>query len=63
MLGREDMEGTKKWEMRTRRVVMVTRNEMPAKENMLQKTKRANEITRRVKRVMVTRNRRQPAKN
>ena len=33
---------------------MVTRNEMPAKENMLQKGKRANEITRRAKMVMVT---------
>ena len=36
---------------------MVTGNKMPAKENMLQKTKRANEIRRRMKRVMVTRNR------
>jgi len=41
------MEGTKKWETKRRRVVMVTRNEMPTKENMLQKSKRANKITRR----------------
>jgi hypothetical protein len=40
---------------------MVTRNEMPAKENMLQKGKRANEITRRTKMVMVTKNQK-PAK-
>jgi hypothetical protein len=35
-------------------VVIVTRNEMLAKENMLQKGKRANKITRRTKMVMVT---------
>jgi hypothetical protein len=35
---------------------VVTRNEMPAKENMLQKGKRANKITRRTKMVMVTKN-------
>jgi hypothetical protein len=40
---------------------MVTRNEMPAKENMLQKGKRANKITRRTKMVMVTKNQK-PAK-
>ncbi len=40
---------------------MVTRNEMPTKENMLQKGKRANEITRRTKMVMVTKNKK-PAK-
>ncbi len=35
---------------------MVTRNEMPTKENVLQKGKRAKETTRRTKVVMVTRN-------
>jgi hypothetical protein len=49
-LGREDLEGMKKWVTMRRTVVMVTRNEMTAKENMLQKGKRANEITRRTKR-------------
>jgi hypothetical protein len=34
----------------------VTRNKMPAKENVLQKGKRANKTTRRTKMVMVTRN-------
>jgi hypothetical protein len=61
VLGRDDMEGTKKKETRRRTVVMVTRNEMPAKENMLQKGKRANEITRRRKMVMVTK-KQKPAK-
>ena len=43
---------------------MVTGNKMPAKENMLQKTKRANEIRRRkMKRVTVTRNREPEKKN
>ncbi len=56
------MEGTKKWETKRRTVVMVTRNEMPAKENMLQKGKRANEITRRTKMVMVPKNHK-PTKN
>ncbi len=42
-------------------MVVVTTNEMPAKENVLKKGKRANETTRRTKMVMVTRNKK-PAK-
>ena len=38
------------------RVPTVTRNEMPAKENMIQKGKRANTIMRRMKMVTVTKN-------
>jgi hypothetical protein len=37
-------------------MVMVTRKEMPTKENVLQEGKRAKETTRRTKVVMVTRN-------
>ena len=40
---------------------MVTRNEMPAKEYVLQKGKRANKTTMRMKMVMVTKNQK-PAK-
>jgi hypothetical protein len=55
-LGREKVEGTKKKEMRRRTMLVVTRSEMPTKENVLQKGKRANKTTRRTKVIMVTRN-------
>jgi hypothetical protein len=56
LLGREEVEATKKLETKKRTVLVVTRNKMPAKEIVLQKGKRANETTRRTKMVMVTRN-------